>query len=123
MVFFDIPFFSVNETQAYIGKKLWDLTQLSRARFSDAIDRLNCHIIGLEPTRCLRSNELTDDEYSFALEFCSLQNHYYIAPGESIPMDNSRRLEQQIGLSLGAAAHKPPSHFVLSTKLDLESSE
>ncbi|KAL3088474.1 hypothetical protein niasHS_009925 [Heterodera schachtii] len=25
------------------GKKLWDLTQHSRARFSDAIDRLNCH--------------------------------------------------------------------------------
>ncbi|KAL3100954.1 hypothetical protein niasHS_001414 [Heterodera schachtii] len=44
-ILFYLPNWIWNLLNEKSGKKLWDLTQLSRARFSDAIDRLNCHIM------------------------------------------------------------------------------
>uniref|UniRef100_A0A914IE22 Innexin n=1 Tax=Globodera rostochiensis TaxID=31243 RepID=A0A914IE22_GLORO len=83
-----LPFFG--QSQAFMGKTLWDWIKKPRARFSDSIDRLNCNIVpsmllffvamisanifgfgGMEPMRCLRSAELNDEERDYALDYCT----------------------------------------------------
>ncbi|KAL3075935.1 hypothetical protein niasHS_012852 [Heterodera schachtii] len=69
-----LPFFGQN--QSFMGKSLWDWFKKPRARFSDSIDRLNCHFVpvvllffmamisanifgfgGMEPIRCLEQHD------------------------------------------------------------------
>ncbi|KAF7631204.1 SWI/SNF complex subunit SMARCC2 [Meloidogyne graminicola] len=110
----NLPFFG--QTQAFMGKTLWDWFKRSKAHFSDIIDRLNCHIVpmflmffvmmisanifgafGMEPMRCLRSPELNDEEREYALDYCMSKNTYYVAPEEGIPWSNKERRERQLG--------------------------
>nr|CAD2194419.1 unnamed protein product [Meloidogyne enterolobii] len=97
----NLPFFG--QTQAFMGKTLWDWFKRSKAHFSDIIDRLNCHIVpmflmffvmmisanifgafGMEPMRCLRSPELNEEEREYALDYCMSKNTYYVAPEEGV---------------------------------------
>uniref|UniRef100_A0A914L8S9 Innexin n=1 Tax=Meloidogyne incognita TaxID=6306 RepID=A0A914L8S9_MELIC len=110
----NLPFFG--QTQAFMGKTLWDWFKRSKAHFSDIIDRLNCHIVpmflmffvmmisanifgafGMEPMRCLRSPELNEEEREYALDYCMSKNTYYVAPEEGIPWSNKERRERQLG--------------------------
>uniref|UniRef100_A0A183BIG6 Innexin n=1 Tax=Globodera pallida TaxID=36090 RepID=A0A183BIG6_GLOPA len=109
-----LPFFG--QSQAFMGKTLWDWIKKPRARFSDSIDRLNCNIVpsmllffvamisanifgfgGMEPMRCLRSAELNDEERDYALDYCTSKNQYYVAPEEGIPWSNPDRRSRQLG--------------------------
>ncbi|KAL3093263.1 hypothetical protein niasHS_005158 [Heterodera schachtii] len=109
-----LPFFGQN--QAFMGKTLWDWIKKPRARFSDSIDRLNCHFVplvllffvamisanifgfgGMEPMRCLRSPELNEEEREYALDYCTSKNQYYVAPEEGIPWANPERRARQLG--------------------------
>ncbi|KAL3114031.1 hypothetical protein niasHT_014934 [Heterodera trifolii] len=95
-----LPFSGQN--QAFMGKTLWDWIKKPRARFSDSIDRLNCHFVpfgfgGMEPMRCLRSPELNEEERKYALDYCTSKNMYYVAPEKGIPWANPERRARQLG--------------------------
>ncbi|KAL3114496.1 hypothetical protein niasHT_011625 [Heterodera trifolii] len=109
-----LPFFG--DEQLFYGKTLWDWIKKPRARFTDSIDRLNCHFVplvllffvamisaniigfgGMEPMRCLRSPELNEEEREFALDYCTSKNQYYVAPEEGIPWANPERRARQLG--------------------------
>jgi len=46
---------------------------------------------------CLKSSELKDDDFKFALEICTSKNQYYVSPEEAIPWSDEERQQRQLG--------------------------
>jgi hypothetical protein len=91
MTWANIPFLGTGNT--FWGRTVWDWLRKPKYNFCDVIDRVNCsfvpamllffvaivsaNIFGFnhnDPMRCLKSQELTNEEFEYALEICQTKN-------------------------------------------------
>lgn len=107
------------------GGRQWFTLDFARGPFNDDVDHLNCYWVPallmmcvatiqilseMEPPGnkypgksgaiwCLkpRTEELTEEEFNYAVEYCQFQTHYYVPPDETLSWRNLNELHRRIG--------------------------
>lgn len=108
----NLPFLGTQ--QSFWGRTLWEWIRRPKYHFCDIVDRVNCSFtpaillffVALisanlfqhgEPMRCLKSPELTAEEFDYAVDICNTKNVYYVPPDEGIPWPTHERRRRELG--------------------------